>query len=97
MACCTQLLLYEMSADTHASGQSSFQELKSSVVVTDVYEADVSGPFRFLIEFRHKLDLPETYESRRFLNMGKYHTHTQQSMLVKDLQRMVLIGFLFSI
>lgn len=71
MACCTQLLLYEMSADTHASGQSSFQELKSSVVVTDVYEADVSGPFRFLIEFRHKLDLPETYESRRFLNMGE--------------------------
>ncbi|EFO63005.1 DNA polymerase epsilon, catalytic subunit [Giardia lamblia P15] len=71
MACCTQLLLYEMSTDTYTSGQSSFQELKSSVAVADVYEADVSGPFRFLIEFRHKLDLPETYESRRFLNMGE--------------------------
>lgn len=71
MACCTQLLLYEMSADTYVSGQSSFQELMNSVAVTDVYELDISGPFRFLIEFPRRLDLPEVYESRRYLNMGE--------------------------
>lgn len=71
MACCTQLLLYEMSADTYVSGRSSFQELANSVVVTDVYESDVSGPFRFLIELPRRLDLPETYESRQYLNMGE--------------------------
>lgn len=71
MACCTQLLLYELSADAYASGQSSFQELKNSVAVADVYECDVSGSFRFLIRFPRRIDLPETYESRRYLNMGE--------------------------